>query len=367
MAPVQIKWLHCDGFRRFELEEPTYAALVEAIRSRIATFQGGLCYTDAEGDKILITCDLDFADMVKYFKRKSAGSNSELVIKIQTNDGQNGDRNPGESPAVTSSTSLAKQKHKIEVIELLESADESNSIMGEAEGQSAQIGTNDKSEERPMEMARKGIAMENHDGHRDGPIPSMNEFMREMVKIDDDICHISHQKQIDLAHQPGHSSWFVSPSEFHANLSWPLDGEVMSTTNVVRENGPNERVDNTTPIGNNLMDLGHRMWSNRKSVARLISCTRCGAGVTNEHSSLKLHVNLHHLKLPIFSCKYCWKVEHKFSRANMLRHMRREHAERAETDFDHNSGKYRVELYAKIDECFPEAAAERKRRTATDQ
>lgn len=97
--------------------------------------------------------------------------------------------------------------------------------------------------------------MENHDGHRDGPIPSMNEFMREMVKIDDDICHISHQKQIDLAHQPGHSSWFVSPSEFHANLSWPLDGEVMSTTNIVRENGPNERVDNTTPIGNNLMDV----------------------------------------------------------------------------------------------------------------
>uniref|UniRef100_A0A183BM14 C2H2-type domain-containing protein n=1 Tax=Globodera pallida TaxID=36090 RepID=A0A183BM14_GLOPA len=347
MAPVQIKWLHCDGFRRFELEEPTYAALMQAIGSRIPTFHGGLCYTDAEGDRILITCDLDFADMHKYFRRKCADDGSELVMKIQTKDGQNGERNAGERPAVTSSTSLPRQKQKIEVIELLESADESNSAAGGAE---RQMGTNDVGggDGLPTNTALNAITLD-HLPNSDGRITSMNEFMREMVKIDEK-GQMTQLRPSDWVGQPGHSSWFNGPSEFDGNLNWALDGAA-TTTGVKRGVGPNFGVgvpngmgDIPTTIGScNLLDLGgHRMWANRRSVAKLIVCTQCGAGITNEHSSLKLHVNLHWPSSP------------------------REHSDRAETDFEHNSGKHRAELYVKIDECFPEAAVERKRRTATN-
>uniref|UniRef100_A0A914H329 PB1 domain-containing protein n=1 Tax=Globodera rostochiensis TaxID=31243 RepID=A0A914H329_GLORO len=320
MAPVQIKWLHCDGFRRFELEEPTYAALMQAIGSRIPAFNGGLCYTDAEGDRILITCDLDFADMHKYFRRKCADDGSELVMKIQTKDGQNGERNAGERPAVTSSTSLPRQKQKIEVIELLESADESNSAAGGVERQ----GTNDVGGGGgpPTNTALKAITMD-HLPNSDGRITSMNEFMREMG--------------IRLGSMDHRSSTAI----------WVGRWMVPRQRRALRE-----ELGRTLGLGCNLLDLGgHRMWANRRSVAKLIVCTLCGAGITNEHSSLKLHVNLHHLKLAIFACKYCWK---------------REHSDRAETDFEHNSGKHRAELYVKIDECFPEAAVERKRQTTTN-
>lgn len=42
---VQVKWLHSDGFRRFELEQPSYERLKEAIKCRISSFQSGICYT----------------------------------------------------------------------------------------------------------------------------------------------------------------------------------------------------------------------------------------------------------------------------------------------------------------------------------